>query len=458
MRVFKNKVVRRILSLVLLICLVIVLDLLMEYLLSKVTYANWFNASVREIEASGEDADLVFIGASRTHRTFVPQVFREKLNLTWVLNAGSSGQPVRATYYELKDLIERLHPHHVILGVTWDEMRGGTSLQGRLIVYDRLSLKNRLLMIAGGFDPDEWPYLCASYRFKDNFNLETIRKNITEKTQLAQLNYKDPEDGPKKHDYGYDYRYASIQTGNMPIKHTSGGFSTEKVKERNYNFLSACVDLCKKNNIEVTLASGLTSVMRMYAVDNYQGAVDFYTEFARERGISYYNLNYLKDRETILPDEMMHDLNHVNDDGAFLVSGIFAEILDKAGRGEDVSSYFYANMEEFKKDVHRIVAVGAQVTEDTEDADIYHVSAENLQDEDVEVVYRALIRKPGQENFEVIQDWTPQSQMDLHIEEGTGSTLRIEAGSKDGTYGFAYQEYTLRAGMSEGEKPEDEES
>ena len=52
-----------------------------------------------------------------------------------------------------------------------------------------------------------------------------------------------------------------------------------------------------------------------YESAGYQDAVDFYNNYAEENGIVYYNLNYLKGREEIFPDSVMHDDNHLNGEG-----------------------------------------------------------------------------------------------------------------------------------------------
>ena len=456
MRIFRSKAIRRVLSVVLLICMLILVDTIMGELLSPVTLANWFTHDVKEIEASGQDADLVFIGASRTLYTFVPQVFREKLNLTWVLNAASSSQPVCASYYQIKELVERICPKHVIIGVTSDGLRHLGNLQSRLIVYDRLKPINRLRMALDCIEPGEWPYLVASYRFKDNFSLVKMQEIAEEKAELIRTNFRDSEESPR-HDYGYYFRYDSIATGNMPIKNSSG-FSEEKLSQRNLDYLDACIELCKKHGIKVTLVSGLTSVSRMYKINNYQGAVDYYNRFAEQRGIKYYNLNFLRNREMLLPDEMMHDYNHANAEGAKIVSSLFAEILEKEANGEDVTSCFYENLDDFKEDVHRIVSVRAQIQADASNRNLYHISITSLQNEDVKAVYRVLLCRQGEDSFQVVQDWAPEKQMDLILEDEAGAKLRIEAGSTDETIGRAYQEYDLEADVQEGEELKDEES
>lgn len=443
MRIFKNKFFRRILAVLLLLVFLILLDTWMGDLLSPVTYAFCFNHDVQQIEKTGKNADIVFVGASRVYRTFVPQILEEKLGVDCVVNAGSSAQPICGTYYQLKDLIERLHPRRVFLGVTWDQAITNADLQEKLIVLDRLSLRNRLLMAVNCFSIEEMRYLSGTYRFKDNFTLEKIKSNIDSKNNLISNGF---NSFSKKDEYyadtGFVYSYATFDQGNIPLK-KMGGFSAEKTKDSNMHYLDACIELCQQNNIEVSLVVGVTSMMRLYMIGNYQDAVDFYSSYAQNHSIPFYNLNYLVGREEFLPDSCMHDSNHVNGEGAHIVTAKLAEILNQSAEGKDISGFFYENLDELKKDVHRIVAVKADITADPDSENHLFITISSAQNDDVEPVYRVLLRRSGEDGFEVLRDWSPQAQLDLQLADTEGATLRIEAASADETYGHAFQEYDL---------------
>ena len=458
MRIFKNKIFRRIVSPLLLACLFIALDTGVGELLRPVTYATDFNHDIARIEQTGQEVDMLFVGASRTYRTFVPEVFEEKLGLGCVVNAGSSSQPICATYYELKDLVERIHPKRVCIGVIWNLLTHEPNLQSRLIVLDRLSLRNRLQMAAKCFKVSEMPYLLATYRFKDNLSIEQIRTNAAEKRRLAATDY-DTFSPDKEYyaDTGFVYSYKSYRTGTIPIRE-AGNFSANKVTKENLGYLDACVELCRKNDIEVTLVTGVTTMMRIYLVGNYQEAVDYYREYAEKHGIAYYNLNYLVGRESFLPDEMMFDYNHTNGEGAHIASERFAEILRKADAGEDVSGYFYENLDALKKDVHRIVAVKADIKADPEEAGWYSAKITSLQNDDVEAVYRLLMKRGGEEEYSVIRDWTSDPVIRFRADgDPEDCTVMVEAGSADESCGHAFQEYSLRKSKADKQDQDEEE-
>ncbi len=445
MRIFENKTFKRVISLLSLVAMIVFMDWGIGAVLEPITYATYFNHDISTIEESENGADIVFIGSSRVYRTFVPQIFEDCWKVDCIINAGSSSQPMCGTYYQLKDLIERVHPRQVYIGVTLDSLTStvGNSLRGRLIVYDRLSLKNRILMGLNCFSLKEKPYLLNTYRLRKRFNKKTIVSNMKAISKLKASKFNAYSKTSEYYaDKGFVYNYDTYVTGTIPIKGAEE-FSEELIIEEYLHYLDLCIELCKKNNIEVCLVSGVTSVMRMYASNGYQPSVDFYKDYALKNGIKYYNLNYLKNREHLIPDELMHDYNHVNGEGAHVVSALFAKIKVKEENGEDISSYFYNNLADFKQDVKRIVAVGAEITVDDKDKNIRHIKMHSLHNDDVEPKYRILIKFADTGEFQILADWSVNSEIDVRITEKSDYIIKVEAGTGDDSYGAASQEYNF---------------
>ena len=450
MRIFKDKTLSRILSALLIAALIIGMDWCMGQLLEPISYATCFNRDIKELEESGTSADVVFIGASRVLRGFVPKVFEDNWGVNCVINAGTPGQPICATYYELKDMIERMHPDRVYIGVTIDRLldENEDSLQLRLSVFDRLSLKNKLLMTLNCFSSKEAVYFFKSYRYNDQLSLERIKTNLEAKTELKETgNYVRAGNLDQYANKGFVYNSYSCASGTISIKGKSS-FSEDKVSPDKLKYLDACVELCKKNNIDVALVSGVTTVMRMYLCEGYQDADDYYREYAEENGIKYYNLNYMKDREMLLPDELMVDYNHTNGEGATVASKFFAEVIKKEENGEDISEYFYANIDEFKKTVKRIVAVGIDAFPDEEQENLLHINITSLQNDDVHPMYRVLIREQSEEEYTVAQDWTNERELEIEIGDATWYLIKIEAVAEDPSIGTASHEYVYEAGQN----------
>jgi hypothetical protein len=405
--------------------------------LAPVTYADYFNHELEALEESGEDIDLLMVGDSRLYSAFDSRIFEEKMGLDNVFVASTSSQPICGSYYMIKDYIERFHPKKIILGLDCDEMIEDARVQAMLLVIDQLSMKNKLQMFRHCFFGTDLFYMLDLYRYRNN--LDDLFTLIKDRQELVSSDYVQEDDGVQYYCYkGFIARHGEVTTGTMPMYFKSS-FDEEMMIPFNLDYFQKCVDICKENGIELELVSAPTSVMRMYYTDHYDEGVKYYERFARENGLIYRNLNYLKDRETILPDEMMCDFNHTNIDGAKVVSEIYADILLKEEKGEDVSDLFYSSFEDFCADVHRIVSVDAKIR--SED-DGYHLELRSLHNPDVTVSYQIEIREEGKGGYQIIVPWTKESEHVLDVEKGRFE-IRITARSGKASDGMAYQEYSL---------------
>lgn len=441
MRIFKNKTLGRVLSFLSIVLLIIGMDQGLGYLLEPVTYTTYFNHDIRELEKAGEKADAIFLGGSRALRTFDTRVFEDEWGMKCVLNAGSVLQPYAATYYLLKDLVERMHPDRVYLHAVIDDLP--ENLNKRLIVLDRLSFKNKILMALDCFDPEEMLYFIKTYRYGNQLNIEQIRENVRKKSALKNTGEHQPTDLFEYY-VGNGFVYNSFQypAGTMPTN-VGSVFTVDEVFEEKMKYFDACLKLCEENNIEVGIVTGITSVARMYASTRYQEATDFYKSYAEANGIKYYNLNYMRERETLIPDELMLDYNHCNGEGARIASEFFAQIVKKEEAGEDVSQYFYRDLDDFKKSVKRIVAVGAEISEGERENTV-HISIKSLHNDDVTPLYRVLICGENENEYSAAQDWTRESELEIELGDAPSYMIKVEAGAADKAYGTASQEYTYK--------------
>ena len=439
MRIFKSIALRRVVSLVVLVSMLLTVNMILGELLTPVSYADYFVHDLETIEKNNEQVDMVFVGASRVYRTFVPEVFEEELDMECVINAASSSQPICASYYQLKYLVKKFHPENVVLGLTWNQFHSKPNQQSMLIVYDRLPLAEKMEFALNCFEGENLLYALYPYRFR--INLSDIESIYEGKQNLVAHNY---EPNREKNEYyadtGFVYTTTSYETGTMPIN-GSGTFSEEKIREVNLAYLDACVELCKENNIKLHLVTAPSTMMRMYRIENYQGATDYFTKYAEENGLTYHNLNYLVDREQILPDELMYDYNHVNGEGAYVTSEIYADILKKDWAGIDTSEYFYDDLEEMKESVNRIVAVGADISFDENNSRLAHIEMESLQNDDVIPYYQIEISVDEGETFVPLVEWTQEAVFDIELSVEEEYELKVRAMTGRDGDAEAYQIY-----------------
>lgn len=417
---------------------------ILGYCMEPVTFSLYYNHDLREISKQNRSVDMVFVGASRTYRSFIPSTFEEELGFDCVINGGSSLQPMSGSYYQLKDLIERYHPKYAVLGVTWEGLlkTQDDTLLSRLIVCDRLKLSNKIQYGIEGFTEEEKLYFLRAYRYRNELDELYGFRNVIQKFELIQNHY-----APNKSnriyfaDSGFVYSNQVLQNGNVRVL-GGGTFSRENIDEREVAYLEKIVELCEKEGVKLHMVTGPTTLMRMYKVKNYQDATDYYAEFAKEHGIIYHNLNFLKNREEFLPDSKMQDANHVNGKGAQIISDKYAKILKADMKGEDTSAYFYPNFEEFKKDIHRVVAVEASIARSK---DTLRFVMNSLQSEGVVPYYKAEISIDEGKTYKVLVPWTKEARFEKDISVSGPYQIRVWAKTGYANEIKAYQVYKFKS-------------
>lgn len=436
-----SKLSKRILSAVLFAAVLAASEIGLSRALEPLSFAEWFAKDLRAIEKEGQDAELVIVGGSRTFRSFVPQVLEDGLGFGCVINGGSALQSLSGSYYQLKELIARFHPRYAVLAVTWNGLTYGIGTQSNLIVLDRLSGLNRLEFIKNGFtNEDRLSALLKSYRFRDNLDPEALSRIRAERKTLSENNG-EPflSDGDIYYDTGFVYSYGSIPQGNVPVTH-HGIYDWTQIHGDRVEYLDKIVALCREKGVELMLVSAPSTMMQICNIDSYQLAVDYYEEYAAENGLIYHNLNFLKGREELLPDTMFMDYNHLNGEGAHVLSGIYSEILAKDMAGGDTKEYFYSDLSELKESLERIVAVDAEFIP-LEEQGRYEVRLSSLHGDGV-TPYYALYVKNADGSLEGICGWTREENIpSVSISVGTSIVVRAGTRGDDSEDNIAWQEY-----------------
>ena len=440
----ENKNRKRVASVLVLVIYLILSFTILGFIVEPVSFSMYYNHDLREISKRNRSVDMVFVGASRTYRSFIPSTFEEELGLDCVINGGTSLQLMSGSYYQLKDLIERYHPKYAVLGVTWEGLlkTQDETLLSRLIVCDRIKLSNKIQYGIEDFTGEEKLYFLRAYRYRNELDEPYGFRNVIQKFELIQNHY-----APNKSnriyfaDSGFVYSNQVLQNGNVRIL-GGGTFSRENIDESELAYLEKIVELCEKEGVKLHLVTGPTTLMRMYKVKNYQDATDYYTKFAKEHGIIYHNLNFLKNREEFLPDSKMQDANHVNGKGAQIISDKYAKILKEDLKGEDTSAYFYSNFEKLKKDIHRVVAVEASIARSK---DTLRFVMNSLQSEGVVPYYKAEISTDGGKTYKVLVFWTKEARFEKDISVSGPYQIRVWAKTGYANEIKAYQVYKFKS-------------
>ena len=420
MQIFKNK---KILNIITFICILLIGEFVLTITLEPTSYANYFNHDIKVIEETDADVNMIFVGASRVYRSFVPGIFEEKLGMDTVINAGSSSQSISGSYYQLKELLNKFEPSYVVLGVTGDALWGEYYTQANLIVSDRLHGYNRLSYVFDVFKPEDYPYFFLnSYRFRNNLSPRAIINNIKSKTKLISDKYKDDSSKLEYYcDTGFVYSNAAYIAGNVEIKSPIEANREMNLGELQY--LDKMVELCHNKNITLYLVTAPTTMMRIYNSPDYEYAHKWYADYAEKHNLIYRNLNLLKHRETLIPDTLMHDYNHLNGEGAMVISDIYADILKADMSGKSVDEYFHTSLDELDVEVNRVIAVKADIEEKNS---TLIIDVDSLHSERYTPQYSVHISN-GSEEYKTVVEWTSDTSFIIDVSEYKDYSVMVRA-------------------------------
>lgn len=432
----ESKKKNRILIPILIAVMFVALLLSLRWAIMPYTVTHAYVEHTHDLEKAGKNSDMIFIGASRTYRGFDPEVFEKELGLENVLNDGTPAQRMIFSYYMLKDTFEHFQPKYVILGATYNGLLYKQVPENFVWGMDRLSLSNRLECANKIYGLGEGLMVVAGKsEFIKDSNWANIFKNIYRKIGHRSQDLSDDTQICKVN--GYVGSYKTMPQGGIDLNFEKDrGFDESKITDETMEYFDKTVKLCKENNAKLILVSGICSLGRMYSIENYQAVTDYYNKLADKYDLKYYNLNYIKDREELFPDTVFIDDQHLNFEGGQRQSEIFAKILKDEFAGKDTSHYFYKNLEDLSKDVHRIAghAIDTSVKEDE-----VTIKTKTYQNKNVVPQQRVLgIDENGRET--VLKDWTDQKTIKLslsNVKNYYNLRVQFRTGEPGETYGFS---------------------
>ena len=347
-------------SLALFLILLIGMVCLLDYLLVPMSRADFFLHDMKRMKRKGPNIDLILIGNSRYLYGLNPQVFEEVAGFENAYNASVTGLPLSSNYYITESMINYFQPKAIVFDVNWRTLldRGLDMTQSKLLGLDRLNWPSKIRHIANDFYPSEMIYgLIRPYRYRDRLFWEGyIAENVRLKRWAESTKYEiDYYQTIKGYDKGMSCAAGPYNMADQ------GRFDKSLIDQHNLQYLDKLVELCKSRNISLFLMTMPVSTMEHMNTGNYQESVDVYTNYAREKGVFYFDMNMLKNRDEIFTDNLFSDARHCCDEGADLVSKICAEIIRDEMKGLDTGDRFYSSMEQLSEDITRVVAVGADV-------------------------------------------------------------------------------------------------
>ena len=305
-------------------------------------WAPRYNDAPQRASLAGT-VDTLYSGVSSFLYGLVPSVIDETLGTTSYNVSGLS-----MTFYGRKALLEKELARNpadtVYMEVTAETFVANQDFEG---VEGDVYLLPRLDSFR-----ERWDY------FRKHISLDDMETAFSLNIFLAGRYWKDILLDHQDIDRVY------ADNGFVPFVHKNVALSPEKAassrdkntldvdfKEENLRAFRENIEYCQAQGAKVVLVYIPISDQFIWKNSNWDELNENFIELAAETGCDFYNFNLLRNRFSILNDtESFYDEDHMCETGARSFSAAFADVMQKARSGEDVSSLFYASYEEMKQD------------------------------------------------------------------------------------------------------------
>ncbi len=399
-------------KIVLLFCLLFIFEQVLGFALEPVTYQHYLELELNRKLSENQRLDMTFIGNSRISCCFIPSVFSNNMeDVECAINAGTGSQGIAGTYYYLKDILNQYDLKYAVVGVDYQTfLREDRVLKRDLVVLERINspiIKAEFILDA--FQPSEYIYFLKSYQYRNN--IWDIPANLKEKLSKEYRQGVYTGDGMVYENLGFARETEVF--GNSAGIYISEPWVEENIDWEKVKYLDKILELCKEKDTQVFLVSTPLTISTVYGTLGYNECDQFFVQYSESKGVPYDNLNLLKNRADILPDQKMSSMEHVGADGADIISQYYCEILNKRLRGEEVDSYFYVSVDEMKENMEDTAACALH-TEKLDDAGNRKMIAESLHKENVEMEYQFEVIKDG--TITVLQPYSKKEECNLSVE------------------------------------------
>ena len=277
---------------------------------------------------TGENIDILFAGSSHVYRAIVPEIMDKEFG-THTFNAGTSLQVMDGTLTLIKEISSHHDLKHIYLELYYamtskERYRDRTSMTSTYIISDYMKPSlNRINYLLNASGNEHWinSFLIARRKWSSLFDFEYISKTIRNKQteEYRNFEYIRPENSPE---YYVDRGFVAnddIADKDAAFNAKAYGKICDTVSRDSdwYRCLQEIIQLCRKQNIPLTLFITPQPEWTLIGKEDYQEYHDFIADIAREADLEFYDFNLCRNEifdtndHTIFKDE-----DHVNTEGA----------------------------------------------------------------------------------------------------------------------------------------------
>lgn len=323
-------------SLAFVLCVIIISALLVEPLF--INRPNYFQDSEARNELSGT-IDFAISGSSYSYRAFDPNIIDGVLG-TSGYNFSGARMTMAGRYEMLKLETERNPIKTVVFDMSCDTLyrnRDEEGPEGDLYLLSRIdSPLERLKYASQQIRLDE--YFSVYYYF--------LKSGISAIINPDESGWTDSDRVECRGYYPRWMNDMSMTAAEYAEIRNTESMETEIYAE-NLEYLNKIIELCKEKDIRLIFVTVPVSNQTLCRVDNLDVPREKYAEIAEANGIEFYDLNLLKNRSELFPEETaFFDDSHLSTYGSATFSSVFAELMQTVNGGGDVTDMFFSSYKE----------------------------------------------------------------------------------------------------------------
>lgn len=283
-----------------------------------------------------ENIDVLFVGSSHCYRSFVPEIFDDKLGIT-AFNAGTSSQHLDGSYMVIKEAARYNDIKHIYLelyyNVAFVKYKERTEMTQTYIISDyvRPSLdKLQYLLDASTKDYYANSFILARRNWSKFFDADYVKDLLIKKQTDAYRNYEYTYVTGESEWYagkGYVANKGIVEDWNYFSTSGWNHINLDNALDDWFHSLEDIITFCDKRSIPLTLVSAPMPNFLLADAGNYDEYVRLVQSVIEGTNVKYYDFNLCK--ETYFPNtsSLFKDVDHMNCYGAETFSYLFADLI-----------------------------------------------------------------------------------------------------------------------------------
>lgn len=292
--------------------------------------------------------DILFSGASLCYRSFDTQILDERLGVN-TFNAGSSSQDLDASYYLIKDAVNRYDLDHIYLELSPVmalymniEERDSGKLNGTYIVSDYMKPSiSKAFYLLNASRPEYYvnSFFPARRNWEKLFDLAYVGALLKEKSSADYRDYSyDQLVYDTEYYVGKGYVASKVKTSEHAFYGTDGftALKVEDINEEWFQYLYKIIRCCKENEVELTLVCAPLSEYLLIAYKKYDEYHRMIADIAVEENVDFWDFNLIREEYFTGKAELYQDEAHLNMYGAEKFSELVADLISGKVRYEDI--------------------------------------------------------------------------------------------------------------------------